>query len=44
MRDSILTLKEKIISLDDMSLVDGNQSDTPPTDEVGAIARLVITE
>jgi hypothetical protein len=30
MRDSILTLKEKIISLDNMLLVDGNESDKPP--------------
>jgi hypothetical protein len=43
MRDSILTLKDKMISLDDMPLVDGNISDTPPTDDEQSIEQFVLS-
>jgi hypothetical protein len=43
MRDSILTLKEKIISVDDMLLFDGNVSDKPPTDDEQSIEQFVLS-
>jgi hypothetical protein len=36
--DSVLTLKEKIISLGDMVLVEENEDDTPPTDDEQSVA------
>jgi hypothetical protein len=36
--DSDLTLREKIISLDDMVLVEGNEDDSPSPDDKESVA------
>jgi hypothetical protein len=36
--NSILTLKDKIMRLDDMVLVEGDESESPPTDDEESLA------